>query len=771
MASHVPDRRALLSRVWTLFTTIALCTSAVPATAAGPTFFPAPVVMADPEIPGYEPTLDRSDGPPGQHVMVTFPDDETGVDIGDCKAGFDSALTPCVKTPTGHAVDLVVPSIPPQEVNVTWQVTPAGVYTVRALPEGVIPFRVLAPVFDVTLDKSEGFPGGPVVVTFASRTAGVSIKECRAWMEAGPGVCRLSDGVGTAEVTAPGTVGDARLLWTLTYAFDIESRGATKGSLPFRVIPRPSEPPPPPPVFHVVTDPDTAGPGEPVTVRFSSGSDGVTLDKCAAGFGAPIQCDDADSVVVLVPSDARVGTTIKLGWELTYASTRPGESGRTQSGHINFPVTVDKPTFAVTVEPGAAAPGQPVLVSIQSLVPGIDIVDCLVFFPNDAGSECQRSPDRWFARTRVPTDAAPGMTILRWGVGARTARGDPSAANGIIDYEVLARPGPSSSASSNSDTADPGASGTPPVPSVESGSVSKFVVATEPESTRPGGSVLVTVSPAEPGVEITACLVAFAGQRGSECRPSGDQWAATVTVPDDARPGDLPLRWGVASRTTATGRAGADNGLIDYRVLGDEPEPPAFSIRPDPAGAPPGQQVAVVQTSLIDDVAITDCSAGFDRNAMSPCRQSAQGWLADVVVPPTMHAGPSTVRWRLAYARDRGGSGTTDGLVTFTVLAAPGPPDGGGRWWAYLWRAALGAVVLAGLVGYRRVTRYFRERRRPVQQDDGDDVAPVRVRVSARQRLDRMAVAVSDPEARPVWQVRITTQEPDLDPVIIEEKP
>jgi len=100
-----------------------------------------------------------------------------------------------------------------------------------------------------------------------------------------------------------------------------------------------------------------------------------------------------------------------------------------------------------------------------------------------------------------------------------------------------------------------------------------------------------------------------------------------------------------------------------------------------------------------------------------------------------------------------------------------GPADGGARWWAYLWRAALGAVVLAGLVGYRRVTRYFRERRHPVQQDDGDDMAPVRVRVSARQHLDRMAVAVSDPEARPVWQVRITTQEPDLDPVIIEEKP
>ena len=309
------------------------------------------------------------------------------------------------------------------------------------------------------------------------------------------------------------------------------------------------------------------------------------------------------------------------------------------------------------------------------------------------------------------------------------------------------------------------------MPDVPLEPVPKFVVVTQPESTRPGGSVRVTVSPTDPGVEITACLVAFAGHDGSECQLSGNQGAATVRVPDDARPGDMPLRWGVASRTTATGKAGADNGLIEYRVLGNEPAPPAFSIRPDPAGAPPGQRVAVVQTSLVDDVTISGCSAGFEQNTMSPCRQSADGWLADVVVPPTMHAGPSTLRWRLVYARDQGETGATDGLVTFTVLAAPGPPGSGPGWWNYLWRGLLGALVVAGLVGYRRAVRFLRERRRPVEDDDRDEAAPPPVRVLARQRLDRMAVSVSHRDAKPVWQVRITAHKPDPDPVIHEEPP
>jgi hypothetical protein len=306
----------------------------------------------------------------------------------------------------------------------------------------------------------------------------------------------------------------------------------------------------------------------------------------------------------------------------------------------------------------------------------------------------------------------------------------------------------------------------------------EFVAVTEPESATPGARVTVAVSPLDPGVEITGCLIAFPRTQGADCRRSGDRWSAAVVVPAGAEPGDLPLRWGVAYRTTANGAPGADNGTIDYRVLAPGTAPaPAFSVLPNPAAARAGERLTVSQASLVDGVTITGCSAGFTESAMAECRQTPHGWAADVVVPQAVQPGPGTVLWRLAYHRaGEAGGGATDGLVTFTVLSAATPSAGLlPKVLGILGRILLGAVVLTGLVAGPSLRNWARRRwdkwRNPPETPDQEDVDPDSVQVVPMQRADRMTVKVENPDAPPDHLIRITLHRPRFVVLYYEEVP
>jgi hypothetical protein len=228
----------------------------------------------------------------------------------------------------------------------------------------------------------------------------------------------------------------------------------------------------------------------------------------------------------------------------------------------------------------------------------------------------------------------------------------------------------------------------------------------------------------------------------------------------------------VASRT-ADGKRGADNGTIDYPVRppGSMP-PPAFAVLPQPAAARAGERVSVSHVSLLDDVTITGCAVGFEEDNLASCHPTAQGWVADIAVPPETTAGPGTLQWRVTYQRAEK-TGATDGLLTFTVLD---PAAGGGGFWRQLLpiagRVLLGGALLAGLIATRGIrTRVVTFLKRffgtgnPAGADADMDGA---VNVVALSRSDSKVVNVKDTDAWPVHLIRVS---PQLDPRLWEEKP
>ena len=427
-----------------------------------------------------------------------------------------------------------------------------------------------------------------------------------------------------------------------------------------------------------------------------------------------------------------------------------------------------RPRFRVAVQPGSAAPGDEVTLSFETAVAGIEIVDCLAFFPHDAGGTCQRSPERWLVHTRVPADTRPGVTLLRWGVASRTADGRPGADSDVISYPVRAPATPTTQGSVAPATSDTATNGPP----AAAGSPPAFVAATDPESAAPGAPVTVTVSAIDAGAEVTGCVIAFPGQPGSPCGQAGGRWSATVRVPDGAPPGDLPLRWSATTRSAAGGPA---DGTISYRVLAAGADAaPAFSVRPEPAAAHPGARVAVSYQSLAAGVSIARCSAGFAGGSMAECRRSGPGWVADVAVPEGTPPGTGALRWQVAYTR--AGSATpasTDGLVSFDVLAGP-PAEADGSWPNRLQVGVgvlLGGMVLAGLFGYRPITRRLGGRWRRRRPGGPAGLEPDSVRVVPVIPTGPLDVQAGDPDAPPRHLVRLTFQRPPVDIQIHEEAP
>jgi len=591
--------------------------------------------------------------------------------------------------------------------------------------------------------------GKPVTVTLTGVPSGLTIITCQVVLGLAVAAC-AGGPAGQREVlvTVPADTPEGSelpLSWTFTYTYGYGKEPTEKGhgSTVVRVAL-------PSPEFSVLPATDAALPGLPFVVTFASSTPGVTVTGCGLTYRSREPCSRSGVAVVMIPPDTPPNSSITFSWDLSYTSTRPGEQPGARADRLTVRVVAEQPRFIAGVQPARGLPGQEVTLTLEPAVPGVSIVGCLAFFPNGDEGTCQRSR-RWFARTRIPSDAPPGATLLRWGVGAITADGRPYVGNGVLPFEVLPAV---LTPSSPSPSPSPSVSPSPvlsPAPSASAGGepTAAFVAVTDPESAEPGHRVTVTVEALTSGTAVTGCRAAFAGQAGTRCARSAGRWTATVTVPAGARPGDLPLTWSVTSRSSS-GAAGRDGGVITYRVLGrGAPAPPQFTVEVRPGSVAPGGHVAVIHRPDDAGVTITGCSAGYSPGgASATCRNTGQGWAADVVVPQNAPPGTGTVLWQVAYARPAG-AGSADGLTGLGVQpVAQGPEDWPSKLWGIAWRGAAGALVLAALIGSRTVARRLRGRSR----------LPAGVTVVAVRPAGLMNVVLHDPQAGPRRRIRLAVR-------------
>jgi hypothetical protein len=644
---------------------------------------------------------------------------------------------------------------------------------------GVFTFEVFEPAFSTAVEPAAANPGQPVDVRFTSELADVIITGCSV-----QGIRCGEDGGGWfARVPAPDAT--SVVPWNVAYAGGPGTENTAPGEVEIKVEPWPA------PEFQVgIAGSAQVEPGTPVTVQFESLTTGVDVKTCFVTYrGERIDCTGTGLATVTIPGDAETGPA-ELPWELTFESSRHGEKGDHRKGSVGFTVVVEEPDFSVTVQPPAARPGDTVTLTFTSLIPGVEIVDCIAFFPHAIGNTCRRSPQRRVVRTRVPKDLPPGATLLRWGVESTNAAGRKVADDDVIPYLILP-PLPKTGPATKSAT--PATKATTPAASGSTGTgtgteqvatfpgpTPEFVAETRPESAPPGARVTVVVSPLDPDVRILGCAVVFSGGGDRACRHSGGRWSAQATVPAGAPAGEtLPLDWRVNFVDTAGSRADA-NGTTDYPVRGSAPAAPAFEVVADPAAAAGGKEVTVSHNSEDTGVAITGCRVGFTENAFTSCQQSPGGWTAQVEVPPTMPTGPSPLHWTIVYARSGGPGGTAQGFSSFRVL----PPDKDNHGWRYtawslLWRTVLGGVLLVGLLAFRVIRKPILDRFRPrpaatrsdERRESDDQESEETVSVVPVPAPEEMSVRVDRPDAPPARDIRLQIRRPRLTPHVPEDLP
>jgi hypothetical protein len=586
---------------------------------------------------------------------------------------------------------------------------------------GEIPFTVDGVV--AAIDHAGAEPGDPVTVTFTPVGAHVIIGDCGI-DEPIKAACPKEANVSQARLTVPANAVPGSSLALHWYAESgPQGQGhSSEGNIGVKIRPLP------PVEFDVRGQADTLGPGQPFIATFRSLTPGVTITGCGLTLGDRSGCGASDVAVVMIPPDTRSGTALTIPWDLTYSSTRPGEKTDQAAGALHLVIKAETSEMAVTVQPAEAYPGDEVVLSFASLRPRVSILECLAFFPNDRGGICQSSPRRWFARTRVPPDAPPGPTLLRWGAASITDGGQSIADSGAFVFTVRARAdGKSSAHSSTSPTVTPQQQQQFTPPRDADPQPPSFMATSDPETTAPGKAVTVSVAPLTPGVTVIGCTAGFRGAAGSACSDTGGgSWTARPSVPASAGPGDQPLDWHVTWRDT-TGRGGRDAGTIAYRVSKPDTSPqPAFRVQVTPPKARPGEHVTVTQSALDDGVTITGCEAGFSvGGSMTGCRDTGRGWAADVTVPESAPAGTGTVLWNVAY--DRAGPGTADGFTRLEVMPIAGPGFWG-KLAGFGGRIALGVLALAGLMVYGKVGSRVRERwkKRPARATELPDNVDVR---------------------------------------------
>ncbi|MET3424854.1 hypothetical protein BJ973_004066 [Actinoplanes tereljensis] len=673
----------------------------------------------------FKPLVRITAGWPGDQVNVYFANSQ--YNVVDCRLYWAAAEDKKADCDGKHHAVIDVPDLPPGPTGLRWEMeygppaspSPDGEHMGDEIPFTVNGVRAAA-------DHVEAEPGDLVTVTFTPVGTGVGIGDCGI-DEPVKAACPTETDVSQAQITVPGNALPGSSVALHWYA-ESGPRGfghSTGGNIGVKIRPLP------PAEFDVRGQADTLGPGQPFIATFRSLTPGVTITGCGLTLGDRSACGSSDVAVVMIPPDTPSGTRLTIPWDLTYSSTRPGEPtdpAPTATGELRLLVEAQTSELAVTVQPAEAYPGDEVVLSFAALRPGVSIVECLAFFPNDPGGICQKSPRRWFARTHVPPNAPPGPTLLRWGAASITAGGRPIADSGAFVFTVRARAG---------GDAPVGPPGNPPGDPVRQFTPPRdadprpptFVATSDPETAAPGTAVTVSVAPLTPGVTITGCTAGFRGVAGPGCSGAGGgAWTARPLVPTSAGPGDQPLDWHVTWSDT-TGHAGREAGTIAYRV--SEPGTrlqPAFRVQVTPPKAKPGEHVAVTQSALDDGVTITGCEAGFSVGAsMASCRDTGQGWVADVTVPEKAPAGTGAVLWNVAY--DRAGPGTADGFTRLEVMPTAGPSFWG-KLAGFGGRITLGAVALVGFVAYRAVGSRVRERwkqrrARSAELPDDVDVRPL----------------------------------------------
>ena len=658
-----------------------------------------PTPVASPE--GISVVARRVAGLPDETVTVDF---HTGIAVKVCGVSFaddPASMTKCDDTNNEvRSATVTVPRVDPGAANLYWWVGPVEQDYTPTVLSGAVPFTVLG--VEATVEPAVAEPGKPVTITLTGRPDKILITTCTMSLGTARAACEGNQAVLTVPTDAP-PGGELPLSWEFGYSYDKDKdKGQGKGerTVPVRVGL-------PPPEFDVRPGTKTAAPGLPFVVTFISLTPGVTVTGCTLTYRTAAKCSRSGVAVVMIPPDIPAAGTVTLPWTLSFISTRPGEKPGSTGGALTIPVVAVQPRFTVTVQPGRAPPGDEVTVAIEPVDTGVTIVGCLAFFPHGREAVCQRSSRRWFTRARIPADALPGATLLRWGVASLAGERPAAADDGVLPFQVLAPVRPSTS-TKTSPSPTPSTTPTSPSTSPAAGSSPVFVAVTDPEAAEPGHPVSVTIQPLTTGTTITGCRAAFAGAVASACEQTGARWTTTVTVPDDARPGDLPLHWSVTARDGTRAE-----GTVTYRVLGSGPPPvPQFDVAPDPASVKPGGHVAVLHRPYDEGVAITGCGAAYTPGGtLAACRDTGRGWVADVVVPENAPPGTGTLFWQVAYARSGGATpGSADGEVGMAVLAVPAQKSTRlGRLWAVAWRSGAGALGLAALIGLRAVRRPFRE--------------------------------------------------------------
>jgi len=666
-----------------------------------------------------------------------------------------------------HIAEVTVPKeAPPGVVTLKWEVYELSGPTIdrrtaeppptetpgpgTVLADGSVEFTVRG--VHASADHTEVAAGHTVGVTFRAVGADVTIGACGVDK---PMAAACPEGslpakevrVRVPPEAAPGDL--VRLHWNADSGPD-DVRHPDEGEIEIR-IPQP----PPNPEFDVRGQADELGPGQEYVATFRSLTPGVTIAGCGITLGAREACGAAGIAVVRVPSDTPSGTTLSIPWDLKYASRRPGEQHDTTTGTLVLRVRAEASEMKVTVQPATAHPGQEVVLTFVSLRLRTPIEGCVAFFPGQIpGAFCQQSTKRWYARLRVPADARPGPSLLRWGVESRTSRGDRVVDTGSFVFAVKARPpteppeDPDEPSRREPET-DPTNRGTQST--TGSGSETPtFTAMSDPETAAPGERVTVSLTPVTPDVTVTGCAARFRGTSGPTCRLTGDRTGiAVLTVPKTTRAGDQPLDWDVTWRD-ATGRSGRYASTIAYRVSDpDTPAEPQFLADVAPPRAKAGEDVTVAPTAVDDDVTITGCRAEFGAGGggAAECRETPQGWMAVVTVPQNAPGGTGSVLWNVAY--EGAAPGTADGFSRLEVLPVADP----GFWSkvaGFGGRIALGLTALAGFVAYRSFAGRIRERFKP-----GRDELPAGARVVVAAGSEAFRTDLSAPAREPRPAIRL----------------
>ncbi|MEV6344223.1 hypothetical protein [Actinoplanes sp. NPDC051851] len=725
----------------------------------------------------HTPSVGASSGWPGDRVTMTFCPFRDGVlEFGDCSVdvatGTDKVSFDCGDVDEKDGIAPVVTFTVPEKarpggLTLIWHywyraheglIAEEGAKGERAA--GKLEFEVLGASFEVTPSASAGLPGTVITLSLRSAPAEVRITGCEARLLGATGSCGQDGRDWTITVPPPDGTEPSELSWTIRYRAGQVFEGEAPGVREFAIEPWP------PPVFDVTTDRKTIGPAESVVVTFASTTAGVTVDTCSVTLVARVPCDPkTKTATVRIPADRSPGAA-EMTWKLTYRTTRSGDQGDGAEGTVAVEVVTPPRQFVVTIEPAAAAPGEPLTLTFTSATEGVAITGCLAAFASTAGNRCRHSTRRWFAQTRVPEDAVPGTAVLRWGIAARNTAGAELSDNGALDYTVLApptvKPSRTTPTPTDRDQEEPTEQPTEQPTTEPTGVPTEdFAVTTDPESAAPGDPVVVAIAPVNPATEISGCTVAFSGHGDVSCRRSAGTWAATLTVPRRADPGILPLRW----------RAGSRTGTVDYEVLGGSPAA-AFSVLPDPAAAPAGTTVRLAHTSLVEGVEITECSAGFSDDDMRACDRTPDGWVAELTIPASTPPGRTQARWRLAYQQTGGaGTATTNGLTLFEVLPPePAPPDPPVPLLAKILLAVLALVLPLLLAPVRqRILDLFRRVRSEHRADDGADDDPARGVTAVVVDGPRGPVITAEDRERPAFH--LVSVLPTIDPTIHEGVP